>query len=167
MLLIFVAAGILAYGVHDLQEAAILPGLNTLAFDVSAAVPPDSWYGTLLKGIFNFSPQTTVLEAIVWVAYVAVVLTAVPAAPAHASAAATPAVRRPDSEEHHVPQVPRRRSLRAGIAAVALAGCTSTAPPPTPATPRAAAGPIAVKAADDALRGRRRRGAGRQRSRSR
>jgi high-affinity iron transporter len=74
-LLIFVAAGILAYGVHDLQEAAILPGLNTLAFDVSAVVPPDSWYGTLLKGVFNFSPQTTVLEAIVWVAYVAVVLT--------------------------------------------------------------------------------------------
>jgi high-affinity iron transporter len=75
VLLIFVAAGILAYGVHDLQEAAILPGLNTLAFDVSAIIPPDSWYGTLLKGIFNFSPQTTVLEAIVWVAYVAVVLT--------------------------------------------------------------------------------------------
>lgn len=75
LLLIFVAAGILAYGVHDLQEAAILPGLDTLAFDVSAAIPADSWYGTLLKGIFNFSPRTTVLEAIVWVAYVAVVLT--------------------------------------------------------------------------------------------
>ncbi len=73
-LLVFVAAGILAYGVHDLQEAGILPGLNTLAFDVSAAVPPDSWYGTLLKGVFNFSPRTTVLEAIVWVVYVAVVL---------------------------------------------------------------------------------------------
>ncbi|MGD9986034.1 iron uptake transporter permease EfeU [Pseudonocardia sp.] len=75
LLLVFVAAGILAYGVHDLQEAGILPGLNTLAFDVSAAIPADSWYGTLLKGIFNFSPQTTVLEAAVWVAYVAVVLT--------------------------------------------------------------------------------------------
>lgn len=74
VLLIFVAAGILAYGMHDLQEAGIVPGLTTLAFDVSTAVPPDSWYGTLLKGIFNFSPQTTVAEAIVWVAYVAVVL---------------------------------------------------------------------------------------------
>ena len=74
-LLIFVAAGILAYGVHDLQEAGILPGLNTLAFDVSGAIPPDSWYAVLLKGVLNFSPQTTVLQAVVWVLYVAVVLT--------------------------------------------------------------------------------------------
>jgi high-affinity iron transporter len=73
--LIFVAAGILAYGVHDLQVAGILPGLTTLAFDVSASIPPDSWYGTLLKGVLNFSPRTTVLEAVVWVGYVAVVLT--------------------------------------------------------------------------------------------
>jgi high-affinity iron transporter len=74
LFLIIVAGGILAYGVHDLQEAGFLPGLYTLAFDVSATVPPNSWYGTLLKGIFNFSPATTVLEAIAWVAYVVPVM---------------------------------------------------------------------------------------------
>ena len=57
--LIVVAAGVLAYGVHDLQEAAVLPGLNSLAWDVSAQVPTSSWYGSVLKGTVNFSPQTT------------------------------------------------------------------------------------------------------------
>ncbi|MGN6245351.1 MAG: iron uptake transporter permease EfeU [Motilibacteraceae bacterium] len=73
--LVVVAGGVLAYGVHDLQEAGILPGLNALAFDVSAAIPPSSWYGTLLKGIFNFSPATTWLQAVAWVAYVVPVMT--------------------------------------------------------------------------------------------
>jgi len=75
ILLIVVAAGILAYGLHDLQEAGVLPGLNNLAFDVSRTVPADSWYGALLKGIFNFSPQTTWLQAVAWVLYVGTVLT--------------------------------------------------------------------------------------------
>jgi high-affinity iron transporter len=73
--LIVVAAGVLAYGIHDLQEAEYLPGLSTLAFDLSGPLPEASWYGTLLKGIFNYSQQTTVLQAIAWVAYVAIVLT--------------------------------------------------------------------------------------------
>ena len=68
--LIIVAGGVFAYGIHDLQEAGDLPGLNSLAFDVSGAVPPDSWYGTLLKGVFNFSPATTWLEAAAWLLYV-------------------------------------------------------------------------------------------------
>jgi high-affinity iron transporter len=74
LVLVVVAAGVLAYGVHDLQEAGVLPGLDSLAFDVSGAVPPDSWYGTLLKGTVNFSPATTWLQAIAWLVYVVPVL---------------------------------------------------------------------------------------------
>ncbi|MFM2437687.1 MAG: hypothetical protein RLZ55_498 [Actinomycetota bacterium] len=72
--LIVVAAGVLAYGVHDLQEAAVLPGLNSLAWDVSAQVPTSSWYGSVLKGTVNFSPQTTWLELGVWLAYLVPVM---------------------------------------------------------------------------------------------
>lgn len=74
-ILIVVAAGVLAYGVHDLQEAGVLPGLNALAFNVSAAVPPDSWYGTLLKGTLNFSPATSWLQMLAWLAYAVPTLT--------------------------------------------------------------------------------------------
>ncbi|MEU3908566.1 iron uptake transporter permease EfeU [Streptomyces goshikiensis] len=68
-MLVVVAAGVLAYGVHDLQEADFLPGLANKAFDVSESVPPDSWYGTLLKGTFNFQPDPTWLQVVVWVLY--------------------------------------------------------------------------------------------------
>ena len=68
-MLVVVAAGVLAYGVHDLQEARFLGGLANKAFDVSATIPPDSWYGTLLKGVFNFQPDPTVLQVTVWALY--------------------------------------------------------------------------------------------------
>lgn len=72
--LVLVAGGVLAYGFHDLQEAGILPGLNSLAFDVSDTITTGSVIGTLLKGIFNFSPQTTWVEATAWVLYVVPVM---------------------------------------------------------------------------------------------
>ncbi|MEV6024021.1 iron uptake transporter permease EfeU [Streptomyces sp. NPDC052036] len=68
-MLVVVAAGVLAYGFHDLQEADWLPGLTRLAFDISGVIPPDSWYGTLLKGVFNFQPDPTVLQLTVWALY--------------------------------------------------------------------------------------------------
>ncbi|MFC9846201.1 iron uptake transporter permease EfeU [Streptomyces sp. NPDC060223] len=68
-MLVVVAAGVLAYGFHDLQEADFLPGLTNRAFDISGTIPPDSWYGTLLKGVFNFQPDPTVLQVTVWALY--------------------------------------------------------------------------------------------------
>jgi high-affinity iron transporter len=93
--LVVVAAGVLSYGIHDLQEGGLLPGLNSLAFDVTDQVPLSSWYGALLHGIIGFTPNTSWLQLIAFVAYVVPVMYLFfrePAAPAAPSAAEAPAV---------------------------------------------------------------------------
>ena len=69
--LILVAAGVLSYGVSDLAEAGIVPVNLGTAFDLSATISEDSWFGALAKGIFNFNAETSWLSAITWMVYVA------------------------------------------------------------------------------------------------
>ena len=72
LLLILVAAGVLTYGVHELQEVGVLPGEDNVAFDVAATIPADSWYGSVLRGVLGFRPVMTVLEVAVWASYVGI-----------------------------------------------------------------------------------------------
>ncbi len=71
--LIVVAAGVLSYGVGDLQEASVLPGWGQAAFSLAHLVPPTSWYGALLGGIFNFTPEPTWAQFAVWAGYIVIV----------------------------------------------------------------------------------------------
>ena len=73
-LLIVIAAGVLSAGVHELQEAGVIGGEDTLALDISSWFSADAWYGSLLRGIFNFTPTLTVLQVVVWFAYLVPVL---------------------------------------------------------------------------------------------
>jgi high-affinity iron transporter len=69
ILLILVAAGIFKYAVHDLQESGVLPGIGTIAYHAAGVLDPTTWYATLLAGMFNITPEPTVLEVIAWIAY--------------------------------------------------------------------------------------------------
>lgn len=73
-LLILVAAGILRYGVHELQEASVLPGEKATAFDTTGWLDPDSWYGSVLAGMFNITGRPSWLEVAAWLAYALPVL---------------------------------------------------------------------------------------------
>ena len=93
--LVLVAAGVLAYAIHDLQEAGALPGPFTAdapidpatgavavgwaafpfgwAFDVTAAIPPGSPLAAILQATVGFMPQMSWLQVIAWVVYLLVV----------------------------------------------------------------------------------------------
>src|SRR5512142_726863 len=71
--LVLVAAGVCAYGVHDLQEAGWLPA-GPVAFDLSRHVSADAWYAVLLRAIFNLHPTMTWLEVTAYLAYLVPVI---------------------------------------------------------------------------------------------
>lgn len=102
--LIVVAAGVLAYGIHDLQEAAVLPGPFSgrpitptdfrtgevltgfdgpfwaaaypfgWAFNVEDVIAPSGALAAFLKGIFGFVPLMSWLEVTAWTLYIGIVL---------------------------------------------------------------------------------------------
>ncbi|MBW9093652.1 FTR1 family protein [Microbacterium jejuense] len=93
--LIIVAAGVLAYAIHDLQEAGVFPGPFTAAapvdpatgavlvgwaafpfgwaFDVTGAIPPGSVLATVLQATVGFMPRMSWIQVVAWVLYVAIV----------------------------------------------------------------------------------------------
>ncbi len=71
--LIVIAAGLFAYGIHELQEAGWFPFLETTAFDVSASLPDDSGLGAILRGLLGYNADPTTLEVIAWSGYIVIV----------------------------------------------------------------------------------------------
>jgi high-affinity iron transporter len=67
-LVLVVAAGLLASGIHELQEVGWLPFGTGTAFDVSG-VMPDSGPGLPLRALFGYNANPTWLEFLAWAGY--------------------------------------------------------------------------------------------------
>ncbi len=73
--LIIVAAGVLGYGLRDLQEGGVLPGGSAFAFNLGGSIDANSWYATLVQGVFNLTTEMTWLQIAAYVLYLAIVMT--------------------------------------------------------------------------------------------
>jgi high-affinity iron transporter len=83
VLLILFAAGLFAHGVHELQEAGALPIFVEQVWDINPAVGPDGAYpvfhekgavGSILKGVFGYNGNPTLLEVITYLVYLTAVI---------------------------------------------------------------------------------------------
>jgi high-affinity iron transporter len=74
--LIVIAAGVLAYGLGDLQDAGLLSGQRWIAFDLTTHAHPGSWWVSLITGVTELTPKMTVLQVVAWIVYLAVVIPA-------------------------------------------------------------------------------------------
>jgi len=96
--LIVVAAGLVAFAVHEFQEVGLLGGGETLAFDVTSWLDPESLPALFLGGMFNIEPTMTVGQVLAWLLYLVPTLflylrpakAQAPAAPQAPAAAQTP-----------------------------------------------------------------------------
>jgi high-affinity iron transporter len=73
LLLLFVSAGLVAYGVHELQEAALLPTFVEHVWDMNHILDERGAVGTLLKALFGYNGNPSLLEVTAYGVYFAVV----------------------------------------------------------------------------------------------
>ncbi len=66
--LIVIAAGVLAYGLGDLQESGLIPGHTAYAFNLSS-IDTGSWYATLISGTLNLTPAMSWLQVTGYLLY--------------------------------------------------------------------------------------------------
>jgi high-affinity iron transporter len=121
--LIVIAAGVLGYGLRDLQEGGVIAGKTAYAFDLSAHIDAGSWYATLLQGVLNLTPAMTWLQVIGYGGYLAVVMTLF-----------IRGVRKPAPAAAPAPQPALKPVPEAGVEAVPEAEPAAAASEPGPAS---------------------------------
>jgi high-affinity iron transporter len=74
VLLIVFAGGLLAHGIHEFQEAGLLPTLVEHVWNTNGIVSDGSTTGEFLKALFGYNGDPSLLEVLAWAAYLAVAL---------------------------------------------------------------------------------------------
>lgn len=73
-LLIFMAAGLLAYGVHELQDAGVFPIIRENIWNINHLLNEKVGVGSFLKTLFGYNGNPELLEVILYLSYLATTL---------------------------------------------------------------------------------------------
>lgn len=73
VLLILFAAGLVAHGVHELQEAGVLPVVVEHVWDINLILDENSMVGSILKALFGYNGNPSLLETMSYAAYYLIV----------------------------------------------------------------------------------------------
>mgnify|MGYP001553054159 CR=1 FL=1 len=76
ILLIFFAAGLVAHGVHELNEAGIIPSVVEHIWDINPVLDENSGVGQILKALFGYNGNPSLTEVVAYIGYWVVVLLA-------------------------------------------------------------------------------------------
>jgi high-affinity iron transporter len=69
IVLIVFAAGLLAHGIHEFQEAGIIPIVIEHVWDINHILPETSTFGRFLTAIIGYNGNPSLLEIIFYIAY--------------------------------------------------------------------------------------------------
>ena len=70
MLLILFAAGLVAHGIHEFEEAGVVPGIISPMWDTNNLIDEKSVFGSFLKGLFGYNGNPSLTEVGAYLAYV-------------------------------------------------------------------------------------------------
>jgi high-affinity iron transporter len=70
ILLIVFAAGLFAHGIHEFQEAGLLPMTVEHVWDTNGFVSEDSHTGQFLTALFGYNGNPSLLEVVAWAAFI-------------------------------------------------------------------------------------------------
>ena len=73
VLLLLFAAGLLAHGVHEFQEAGVLPTIVEHLWSTKAVLDDQSFVGALLRSVFGYNDDPSFLEVVAYLGYVAII----------------------------------------------------------------------------------------------
>ena len=74
VLLIVFAAGLLAHGIHEFQEAGVVPAGVEHVWNTNGVISEDSTTGQFLTALFGYNGDPSLLEIVAWAGFVAVAL---------------------------------------------------------------------------------------------